>query len=173
MIVNLNVASEALTEALTGRTCGSAWLGYGNPLFLAFGKTSYEELTLRGRVVKHRVAEYKVTTYCADWSLETAGPPVSIFHMDDALAKEAAHALIGRQVSGWQLIDGHGLQIDFEGGIRLRVLPWMDEESVGSDTEAWCVTLPGNRIVAVSCDGRVVAVDSEMPICDWFTRDNA
>lgn len=173
MIVNLNVANEALTEALTGRTCSSAWLGYGNPLFLGFGKVSYERVTLSRGDFVHQIVEYEVQTNLADWSLETAGPPVLMIQMDDAQAEKAAHALIGHLVSGWQLIEGHGLQIDFEGGIRLRVLPWTDADSVERNTDAWCVSLPDNRIVAVSCDGRAVAVDSNMPIRDWFTGDHS
>jgi hypothetical protein len=171
MIVNFDAASEALSEALSGRICSYAWLGYGNPLFLGFGKVSQESITLSRGTFDHRVAEYKVTTNFADWSLETLGPAASMILMDMDQAEHAVKALEGKQVLRWQLIEGHGLQIEFEGRLRLRVVPWKDAESADSDSDAWCVSLPGNRVVAVSCDGRVAAVDSRVPTRDWFPRD--
>jgi len=169
MIVNLDVASEALSEALSGRTCSDAWLGYGNPLFLGFGKVSQVRITLRRGTFDDLVAEYQLNTNFADWSLETVRTAASMIQMDMDQAEQAVKALEGKQVLRWQLIEGHGLQIEFEGGRRLRVVPWTDSDC--ADSDAWCVSLPGNRVVAVSCDGRVAAVDSWVPIRDWFTTN--
>ena len=166
MIANFDVASEALSEALSGRTCSYAWLGHGNPLFLGFGKVSQESITLSRATFNHRVAEYQVNTNFADWSHETVGTAASMIQMDMDQAEQAVKALEGKQVLRWQLIEGHGLQIEFEGGLRLRVVPWTDSDC--ADSDAWCVSLPGNRVVAMSCDGRVAAVDSRLPIRDWF-----
>jgi len=46
MIVNLKIAAEALSEAMSGRTCSSAWLGYGNVLFLSFEEISFVDVPL-------------------------------------------------------------------------------------------------------------------------------
>jgi hypothetical protein len=168
MIVNCEVAIEALSEALSGRTCSYAWLGYGNPLFLGFGKVWYESITLSRGTFDHRLAEYRVNTNFADWSLETMGS-ASMIQMDMDQAEEAVQALVGKRVSRWQLIEGRGLEIDFEDRLRVRVVPWTDAES--ADTDAWHVSLRGNRVVAMSCDGRVAAVDGRIPTIDWFTMD--
>jgi len=166
MIVNLKIAAEALSEAMSGRTCSSAWLGYGNVLFLSFGKISFVDVPLSRGTIKHCIAEYKVRTNFADWSVETAGTPASRIEMDMDQAEQAVKLLEGKQVLRWQLIEGHGLQIEFEGGLRLRVVPWTDSNC--ADSDAWCVSLPDNRVVAMSCDGRVAAVDRGVPIRDWF-----
>jgi hypothetical protein len=163
MTVGLDVAAQALTEALSGRTCSSAWLGYGDVLFLGFGNVSFAEVPPR----IHGTPEYKVQTNFADWTMETVGPPGAVLEPEQA--KQAVHSLVGKSVTGWRLIDGHGFQIEFDVALRLRVVPWTDADS--TDTDAWCVGLPGNRVVAVSCDGRVASVDSREPIRDWFRRD--
>jgi hypothetical protein len=58
-----------------------------------------------------------------------------------------------------------GLRVTFTGEKTLTVVPWDVAEGL---SDAWCVTAPDGRILAVATDGRVVVVDATLPISDWF-----
>jgi hypothetical protein len=109
-------------------------------------------------------------TNLAEWSVESPEGPV-IADNDRLRSAVAARALVGRPVTDWQLYDEHSLRVHFYGGSVITVTPMADTAS--ADKTAWWVCLPGGRVVAVSCDGRVVAADSRRSTCDWFQRTDS
>ena len=165
---SMNIAPEmlpdALTETLSGHRCVSAWLGYGEVLFLGLGNVPIPERDADGRRIR---PPYKLETNFATWSVQSLGSSVSADDTRDH-AERAARDLIGRPVVGWHLGSGHTIRIDFGDDHSLQVVPMTGSDVVGKD--AWLVSMPNGRIVAVSCDGQVVAVDSKRPIREWFSR---
>jgi hypothetical protein len=141
-----SLLTDGLAEALSGHRCVSAWLGYGEPLFMGFAS---ELLPDRG-FDRQPEPPYELQTNFADWHLTAPdGGPAAI---NDAL---------GWFVSGWQLPAPGHLTIQFAGGARLRVVPWSENR------EAWSLVLPGRRFVEVCCDGRVRAGRTDEPIRPW------
>jgi hypothetical protein len=159
-----DILNAALAEALDRRQCVSAWLGHGTALFLGLGTAVLADRDEDGRRTR---PPYEVQTNLADWTVGWQGGPV-VNDNDRPRAETAAQSLVGRPVAGWNLSDDATLSVRFHGGLVLTVAPMNDGES--ADKTAWWVCLPGGRIVAVACDGRVVAADSRRATCDWFER---
>lgn len=159
----LGVPVARLDEALSERLCVSAWLGYGDCLFLGLGEDVLPE---RGDDGWHSKAPFELETNFADWFVE--GPmtarsaPAST---DRAELEVAAKSLVGERVLSWELLDRNGLRVRFTGAKALSIAPWGAEDRV---SWAWCVESPDGRILAVATDGRSVVVDAALPIRDWF-----
>ena len=149
MTHDLSLLADAVAEALSGHRCVSAWLGYGNALFLGFGSEVMAPFTFDG---PHTQPPFELQTSMADWRVGAVG-------CEDELepAERAVVELIGRPVVGWELRDGRALTVEFEGGRTLEVTP--PEEAV-PDLDEWWFCLPGSRYVGVSGTGQVVAGDS-------------
>ena len=140
---------EALAAALSGHRCVSAWLGYGNALFLGFGS---EVVSPRNPDGRRTVPPYELqTSMAADSDDERES------------AERAVEALVGRVVVRWQLKDHHGLEVEFAGGWLLEVIPPSEIDPDWSDLDEWWFCLPGSRFVGVGSDGRVVAGWSDRP----------
>ncbi len=77
----------------------------------------------------------------------------------------AAESLVGEQVVSWELLKRNGLRVAFTGAKALTIMPWGTEEGL---VDAWSVTSPDGRIVAVATNGRAVVVDTTLPVRDWF-----
>ena len=142
-----------LVDAFESRMCVSAWLGYGDALFLGFGDKVFPPTRRHERCAK---PPFELQTNFADWRVEAAGTA----HM-----LRAAHSLVGEGVMDWQLLERNGLRLAFTGAKVLTVSPWNAAEGI---SDAWCITSPDNRILAVATDGRVVIVDATQPVRDWF-----
>ena len=146
---NQSLLADAVAESLSGHRCVSAWLGYGNALFLGFGADPAHPRTPDGG---QAVPPFELQTSMADWR-------VGAVSCDDAreLAERAVEELIGRPVVGWQLEGGRALTVQFAGGRTLEVRP--PEEPV-LDLDEWWFCLPGSRFVGVRGTGEVVSGDS-------------
>ncbi|MCE9546242.1 MAG: hypothetical protein K8T25_12070 [Planctomycetia bacterium] len=132
-------------------------------MFLGFGDAVLPERDEEGR---HTKPPFQLTTNFADWFVEGAMAPGSVFTSTESPVLEAAaDSLIGKRVESWNLLERNGLCVQFTGGKALSVTPWTPEEEL---TDAWCISSPDGRILAVATDGRSVVVDDAMPIRDWF-----
>jgi len=149
-----------LREAFAGRRCVSAWLGYGDVLFLGLGKDVLPERGDDGPPVE---PPFELETNFADWLVE--GPITLSADSDRARLEAAANSLVGEQVVTWELLERNGLRLTFTGAKVLTVVPWGEEDGL---SDAWCVKSLDGRILAVATDGRAVVVDAALPIRDWF-----
>jgi hypothetical protein len=154
-----------LREAFSHR-CVSAWLGYGDVLFLGFG----EHVMQRVRAGERRAhPPYELNSNFASWRVEG---PVAAQWTDEGSATEradltvAAKSLIGARVEGWELLDRLGLRLVLIGAKVLVVEPWPTSDGIG---DAWSLSAPDQRILAVSNDGRTIVVSAETPVSDWFS----
>lgn len=155
------VSVARLHEAFDGQRCVSAWLGYGNVLFLGLGEDVLPQRETAGRRVG---PPFELETNFADWLVE--GPVTNVTADSDRPELEAAaESLVGEQVVGWDLLDGNVLRLNFTGAKVLTVVPWNVADGL---SDAWCVKSPDGRILAVATDGRAVVVDAAIPIRDWF-----
>jgi hypothetical protein len=149
------VLDEAVAEALSGRRCVSAWLGYGNVLFLGFGAAVVPPRNAEGRRTE---PPYELQTETAGWRVRDLDAACS----DDerAPAERAIGKLIGRPVAHWQLSDRRSLRVDFAGGAILEVIPPSEDSP---DSDEWWFFLPESRLVGVGGGGEVVSGRSDQP----------
>jgi len=162
-VSNSEVAPAAhLHKALDGKRCVSAWLGHGNVLFLGFDQ---DVLLERGEDGRRSKPSFELETNFADWSVEGA-MTTSSAHSTRADLDAAAESLVGEQVVSWELLKRNGLRVAFTAAKVLTVMPWRAEEGL---VDAWSVTSPDGRIVAVATDGRAVVVNATLPVRDWFS----
>src|SRR4051812_21468797 len=91
--------ADALGEALSGRRCVSAWLGYGKVLFLGLGDAPS---ALCGPDGLRARPPYELETNFADWSVQLPGSSADADSTKEQ-AERAVGELIGRPVAGWQL----------------------------------------------------------------------
>lgn len=162
-----DILADAVAEAVSGHRCVSAWLGYGNVLFLGFGGAPIEPFTPAGRPAE---PPYELHANMADWRV-SGGDLAAGADDERDLAERAVSALLGRPVVAWRLGARHALSVEFAGGQLLEVVPLGDADV--ADSDGWSVTLPGGRVVAVSCGGQVAAIDSRRPVGEWFTGSSA
>jgi hypothetical protein len=146
---HLSLLTDAVAEALSGHRCVSAWLGYGNALFLGFGPERLAPLTPDGQ---RSLPPFELQTSMADWRVG------SVSCEDERESAERAIAeLVDRPVTGWRLSNGRSLTIEFSGGRALQVGP--PDEAV-PDLDEWWFCLPGSRFVGVDGEGQIISGDS-------------
>ncbi len=152
-----------LRDALSHR-CVSAWLGYADVLFLGFG----EHVVAPQAGERRARPPYGLDSNFASWRVEG---PVAAQWTDEGSPTEraeltaAAESLIGERVEAWELLDRVALRLVFTGSKVLVVEPWPASDGI---SDAWSLSAPDQRILAVSNDGRIVIVPAETPIRDWF-----
>jgi hypothetical protein len=144
-----SLLADAVAEALSGRHCVFAWLGYGNALFLGFGAAPIRPTTADGH---QPIPPFELQTSMADWRIGSVS-----CDDDQEPAERAAVNLIGRPVVSWRLRNARALFVEFAGGRTLEVTP--PEEPV-PDLDEWWFCLPGSRFVGVSGTGQIIAGDS-------------
>lgn len=161
MVESQTLPVARLRDAFASRRCVSAWLGYGDVLFLGLNESALPQPGEGGQRIR---PPFQVTTNFAEWLVE--GPmSAGTADSDRAKLKAAAESLIGEQVVSWELVERIGLRLAFTGGKALTVVPWSKADRV---SDAWCVESPDGRVLAVATDGRAVVVDATLPIRDWF-----
>lgn len=154
-----------LRDAFSHR-CVSAWLGYGDPLFLGFGDHIIPPR--RPGELRER-PPYGLASNFASWRVD--GPVAAQWTDDDdssiqhARLEAAAESLIGERVLEWEVLERHGLRLVFSGSKILVIEPWPASDGLA---DAWSLSAPDDYILAVSNDGRSVIVPAEIPIRDWF-----
>jgi hypothetical protein len=147
------------------RRCVSAWLGYGDVLFLGFGEDVMPRVQSGER---HPRPPYELNSNFASWRVEG---PITAQWTDEGSPTEraeltaAAESLIGERVLAWELLDQLALRLVFTGSKVLVVEPWRPSDGID---EAWSLTAPDELILAVSNDGRAIIVPAETPVRDWF-----
>jgi len=159
--------ASRIREALEGRRCVSAWLGHGDVLFLGIGDEVLPA-PLPGEPRPRPPIELE-TNYAA-WSVE--GPVTGTWMDSESEAEStqlraAAESLVGERVIGLELLDRLALRVKFSGNKVLTVQPWPVSDGV---SDAWLLRSRDKHILAVSNDGRMVVVDEELPIRDWFAE---
>ncbi len=153
-----------LNDAFSGRRCISAWLGYGDVLFLGFGEGILPASESEGQ---RSIPQFELATNFADWSVD--GPNTTVSSESDRHSLEAAaESLIGEQVLSWELHANNRLFLTFTGEKVLNVIPWGLVEGL---SDAWSLgSANDGLIVAVATDGRTVIVNASLPVRDWFCR---
>lgn len=137
---------DTLRDALTTRMCVSAWLGYGNALFIGFGDSvipARDEQGHRNRPL------YEITTEGADWNI---GKTTCEDEDDDV--QQAVAALIGLRVLTWQLDDSARLTIQFVGNINLQIIP---DDEILSDMDQWWVRTPADQCIGIGTARSVIS----------------
>jgi hypothetical protein len=152
VMLDTNLLSNAVAEALSEHGCVSAWLGIGNALFLGFGT---EPIAPRDAEGRRTVPPYELQTDMASWRL-VGGASVSS-NAERGPAERAVEGLVGRPVVDWRLRGGRGLEVEFVDGWILEVVPPGEPDPDWPDSEEWWFNLPGSRFVGVGSGGRVVA----------------
>lgn len=160
----VNEASR-IREALEGRRCVSAWLGHGDALFLGID----DEVVPGPEPGEPRPRPpIELETNYAAWSVE--GPVNAAWTDSESEAESAqltvaAESLVGERIIGWELLDRLALRVKFSGNKVLTVQPWPVTDGV---SDAWSLRSSDKHILVASNDGRLVVVDEELPIRDWF-----
>jgi hypothetical protein len=150
-----------LHDAFDGRRCVSAWLGYGDPLFLGLGEDVLPERGDDGQRIR---PPFELVTNFANWYIN--GPMTTVSaNTNRSQLEAAAESLVGEKVVRWELIESKGLRVTFTGEKTITVVPWDVAEGL---SDAWCVKSPDGHILAVATDGRVVVFDATLPVRDWF-----
>jgi len=156
----MNQVRELLEFQLHRSAVVSAWLGYGEPLFLEFTKSSRRECGDSSA----DSSECKFETNFATWSVE--GPICGNSKGDNRDCLESAcQSLVGAIVDDLELSADAVLTIRFEKDLVLRIIPWPVTDG---HSDAWSLTLPDDTILAVSNSGQVAIVEQHTPIKDWF-----
>ena len=137
-----------IEEAISGHRCVTAWLGYGNALFLGFGP---DVLPFRAPDGRRSKPPFELQTSLAGWRID--GEICASADDEPAVAELAVGELIGKPVVRWELQDERYLKIEFESDSQLQLLP---PKEVDLDLEEWWFCLPGSRYVGVGSDGRIV-----------------
>ncbi|HBI46682.1 MAG TPA: hypothetical protein DDY78_28085 [Planctomycetales bacterium] len=150
--------ANAIAEALSGRQCVSAWLGYGNALFLGFGSETIAPRNSQGRRTK---PPYELQTSMAGWRV--SGDEAASSEDERNLAERSVAGLIGRPVASWRLTTRFDLEVEFAGGGTLEVVPPSEVDPEWSDLDNWWFCLPGDCFIGVGSGGRVVAGRTDRP----------
>lgn len=153
------VIRHLVEETLRGRRVATAWLGYGDPLFLELSRTPCASDAREGNP-----SRLKLRTNFATWSVQGA---VSADQEQDAqpLLEEACRSLVDATVTAVAVNSSGALALTFDAGRTLRVVPWPLEDG---RSDAWCVSLGDGRIAAASNSGEFVVVDNDAPTHKWF-----
>lgn len=138
----------------------SAWIGYGEPLFLKFTRAPQPQ----SFTPNSDTAYCKLKTNFATWSVE--GPIIGNQERDDrAHLESVCQSLLDAVVQEVEVAEDGRLTLRFDGCRVLKVVPWPVDDGL---SDAWCMTLKIDKILAVSNSGRVAIVDNHLPIRDWF-----
>jgi hypothetical protein len=161
VFLNKSELTDRIQEAFDGQRCISAWLGYGDVLFMGFGKLVVPECNQAGQ---RNPSPFQLATNFADWSIE--GPIMaSSDETNRTLLNAAAESLMGEDIVSWDLHETMELHLAFTHEKFFKIVPWSLAEGL---SDAWCLTSPDGRILAVATDGRSVVVDADLPVKEWF-----
>lgn len=157
-------ARELIERELHQRTVVVAWLGFGDPLFLKFARVPSE----RSNEPNRESAVCELETNFANWTVEGLVTGNSE-HDDREWLESAAQSLIGATVSGLELAEDGSLAVRFDESRILRIIPWPVEEGL---SDAWSMTLPHDKILAISTARHIAVVGRHVPIRDWFAAES-
>jgi hypothetical protein len=151
---------ELVECELRRSTVVSAWLGYGDPLFLQFVRTS----GTRSDAAKTDATGCKLDTNFATWSVE--GTINGHQERDTRIRLESAcQSLLGAVVHEVEVSEDGRLTLRFDRCRVLTVAPWLLDDGL---SDAWSLTLCDEKILAVSNAGQIAIVERHVPIRDWF-----
>jgi len=151
---------ELVERELRSSTVVSAWLGFGDPLFLQFVKAS----RTRSDLPESDAAHCKLDTNFATWSVE--GIVNGNQERDTRIHLESiCQSLLDAVVHEVEVSEDGQLTLRFDGGRVLTVAPWPREEGL---SDAWSLSLCDEKILEVSNAGQIAIVERHIPIRDWF-----
>lgn len=151
---------ELVECKLRRSTVVSAWIGYGDPLFLQFVRASGTRI---GDATSD-AACCKLDTNFANWSVE--GTINGNQELDTRIRlASACQSLIDAVVHEVEVSEDGRLTLRFDECRVLTVAPWPMEDGL---SDAWSLTLCDEKILAVSNAGQVAIVERHIPIRDWF-----
>lgn len=161
--VSLTFLQRRLAEVLNHRYCVQAWLGYGNPLFLGFGEDVLPPIQ-RGRnappLRKQRQAKYRFKSLMSDWWLDNENGNIGWSEDDESTSDAAIAQIVGRRVIGWRIIEEIvGININFEGGLTLRIKPYPESEF----PDAWGVRTPDRYLCIMRRDRKIYRIHAKTP----------
>ncbi len=158
----LNKLRDTLDAAINGKLCVRAWLGHADVLFLGFGQEVLPGIILgkgAGRLEQPE-PPYKLRTHLSDWCIEHQAIGILGSSYDDKRAWASASSLVGRRAMGWQFTSSpSGLEIEFVGGLELRIKPYDGSQFLNED--AWSVRDPDGFYSMVTCNGHIYLVHGD------------
>lgn len=149
-LIQLDELRESLDTAINGRLCVQAWLGYAQVLFIGFGDGVLPPMQPGEG---HMRPKYELQTSFADWQVEDGSDVIATADDEYDVAEAAAQKLVGHRVVDWRHIgDSAGLEIAFEGGLKLVITPMSDSEKSVLHEEAWHLRMPDEYYRCVRWD---------------------
>lgn len=147
----LDDAKVALDEALNGRLCVQAWIGYACVLFIGFGE---EVLPPVPPGERHPIPTYELRINFADWWVENDCGVIGTSNDERSNVLDIAELFVGHRVVSWQFVDQTiALEIHFDGGLKLKMKPYSEYED--SNESAWVLRMPGQYYGFARWDGIV------------------
>ena len=155
-----------LDDAIIGRLCVQAWLGYGDALFIGFGEKILspptQALSPTGKsYLKHAQPPYEIQTYSSDWFIKK-DTSVAVSLSNNLEAEYVISSLVGTKATGWKFVQpSWGLSIIFNNGYLLEIKPKNITDDSYSD--AWGLRTPDNFYSIFRLNGDCYRVHGDMP----------
>ena len=142
---------EKLTKGFNNKTCSKAWLGYAEVLFIGFDNhfnmMSNEEMKVYN-------ASFEIHTHLAQWKVYKKCKLLGSGEDDRECAQAAMSILLGQQVIGWKSSPiQKRLSIQFDNGLELRIIPWLDIKSKSS--VAYSLSFGDEYYIVIHCNGEI------------------
>jgi hypothetical protein len=155
--INQQELEESLNEAINGRRCTEAWLGYGEDLFLGFGGDKESDRT-------DCIPPYELQSVFADWWIEDKTGIMATADDERAKAEEAARLLIRQTAVSWRFASFPlSLEIEFDGGMKVVIMPMADALERTLHEEAWNLRMPDGYYRFARWDGTLFALHKDEP----------
>jgi len=140
---------RALSKVLSNSVCTSAWLGYGQPLFIGFGP---QVLPVRDGDGHRPVPAAEIQTSMADWCIgQVTGDD------EPAVAQQAVESLIGLHVVNWILKENGDLIIAFTDRKTLEIIC---ANELDEDLDEWWICCRDSYYVGIGPRGNVMTGNS-------------
>ncbi len=153
---------ELVESELLPSTLITAWLGFGESLFMEFMRIQRPD-TSEPNVPSDKC---KLQTNFATWSIEGPINGTSVSDSRDCL-ESATQSLIGAIIYDLELSVDAILTVRFDGARLLKIMPWPVADG---HSDAWSLSLPDDRVLAVSNAGQFAIVEKNVPIREWFGK---
>ncbi|MHB9038433.1 MAG: hypothetical protein ACYC64_17415 [Armatimonadota bacterium] len=160
-LMQLDEMRTQLDTAIVGVLCVQTWLGYAQVLFVGFGDEVLPYVPPGGR---HTQPPYELQTEHADWQIEDDSGVIGTADDEYTKAEAAAQRLVGRRANRWQFIGAsYALEIEFDGGLKLKIVPMADTEASVFHKNAWNLRMPDDYYRHTRWDGTMYALDKDEP----------
>jgi len=160
-LMQLDEMRMQLDTAIVGVLCVHAWLGYAQVLFVGFGDKVLPYVPPGGRRPQ---PPYQLWTEYADWQIENDSGVIGTADDEYTAAEAAAQRLVGHRANMWYFIgSSFALEIEFDGGLKLKITPPADEEASVFHKNAWNLRMPDDYYRHARWDGTLYALHKDEP----------